>query len=233
MENIFLKSISILLSGNSEVTDIVFLSFSVTILAVILSSLLSLPFAAYLSISKFRGKRFIVIFVNSLMALPPVVVGLILYLLVSASGPLAAYQLLYTAEAMIIAQIIILTPIIISLSKQSIDSCYMNFRDFFIIVGVRKYQQILTMLWETRISLTTNLLAAIGRGLSEVGAVIIVGGNIAHQTRVMTTTIAMETSRGNLELALSIGILLIIISLFINILLTYIKEKILVNRHEM
>ena len=232
MDNILLNSLNLLLSGSSEVINIVLLSFAVTIIAVFISSLLSLPFAAYLSISKFRGKKSKLILVNSLMALPPVVVGLILYLLISANGPLAAYQLLYTPEAMIIAQIIILTPIIISLSKESIDFCYLNYKDFFIVVGVQKYQQIITMLWETRISLTTNLLAAIGRGLSEVGAVIIVGGNIAHQTRVMTTTIAMETSRGNLELALSIGILLIIILLFINILLTYFKENILVNRNE-
>ena len=117
MDNILLNSLNLLLSGSSEVINIVLLSFAVTIIAVFISSLLSLPFAAYLSISKFRGKRSIVILVNSLMALPPVVVGLILYLLISANGPLAAYQLLYTPEAMIIAQIIILTPIIISLSK--------------------------------------------------------------------------------------------------------------------
>jgi tungstate transport system permease protein len=184
-----------------------------------------MPISVLLSTKKFFGKNLIILFINSLMALPPVVVGLVLYLLISARGPLAAYELLYTPGAMVIAQFIILTPIIMSLSTQTISDTNKQYNEFLNSLGLSIIQKIKTLLWESRMSLIINAITGLGRGLSEVGAVIIVGGNIAHQTRVMTTTIAMETSRGDLKLALSVGIILIILSIIINLLLSLLCQK--------
>lgn len=223
MDSIFINAINLLLNGESEIFEIISLSIYVTGLAVIISCVVIMPLSALISIKEFFSKKFIIIFINSLMALPPVVVGLILYLLISARGPLAAYELLYTPTAMIIAQIIILSPIIMSLSIQTVDGVLKIYSEFFKSLGLTSFQTIKTLLWESRMSLVINAITGIGRGLSEVGAVIIVGGNIAHQTRIMTTTIAMETSRGDLELALSIGIALILLSIIINVILYLIK----------
>ncbi len=223
MDSIFINAAKLLLDGKSEIFEIVMLSIYVTSSAVLISCVTIMPISALISIKKFFGKKLIIIFVNSLMALPPVVVGLVLYLLISARGPLSAYDLLYTPSAMVIAQIIILSPIIMSLTIQTIDNVLNIYDEFFDSLGLTISQRIRTLLWESRMSLTINAITGIGRGLSEVGAVIIVGGNIAHQTRVMTTTIAMETSRGDLELALSVGIALIFLSIIINILLYLLK----------
>ena len=223
--SIFLEAIALLITGDKDILEIVLLSLYVTLSAVILSCLFSIPLSAILTIKNFIGKTVIIIISNSLMALPPVVVGLGLYLIISANGILAAYELLYTPSAMIIAQFIILTPIVIALSRQNIQESYVKYDEYLNSLGTSTTKKIKTLIWETRFSLITNALAALGRGLSEVGAVIIVGGNIAHQTRMMTTTIAMETSRGDLRLALAVGIILIFISITINIALYILKIK--------
>ncbi len=228
-DSIFLEALTLLVTGDKDILEIVMLSLYVTLSAVILSSLFSIPLSAILTIKNFFGKTAIIIISNSLMALPPVVVGLGLYLLISANGILAAYELLYTPSAMIVAQFIILTPIIVALSRQNIQDSYLKYDEYFKSLGTSTFQKIKTLVWETRFSLITNALAALGRGLSEVGAVIIVGGNIAHQTRMMTTTIAMETSRGDLKLALAVGIILIFISITINIILYALKLNLEVN----
>ena len=228
-DSIFLEALTLLVTGDKDILEIVMLSLYVTLSAVILSSLFSIPLSAILTIKNFFGKTAIIIISNSLMALPPVVVGLGLYLLISANVILAAYELLYTPSAMIVAQFIILTPIIVALSRQNIQDSYLKYDEYFKSLGTSTFQKIKTLVWETRFSLITNALAALGRGLSEVGAVIIVGGNIAHQTRMMTTTIAMETSRGDLKLALAVGIILIFISITINIILYALKLNLEVN----
>ena len=158
------------------------------------------------------------------MALPPVVVCLFLYFLLSSKGILSIYELLYTPAAMLIAQIIIVTPIITALSKQSIDIYYIEYKDYLTSLKASQINIIKTLLWESRHMLTINSLAGLGRALAEVGAVMIVGGNIAHLTRVMTTSIVLETSRGDLSLALSLGITLIVIAILINTLIYLLKN---------
>ena len=159
------------------------------------------------------------------MSLPPVAVGVILYILISYNGPLGHLELLYTPSAMIFAQTILVIPIIVSLSKDSIDSCLNYYRDYFLSINANFLSIMKTILWEVRYKLLINILAGLGRALSEVGAIIIVGGNIDHLTRVMTTSIVLETSRGNLTKALGLGISLIIIALLINIILSLIKNR--------
>ena len=159
------------------------------------------------------------------MSLPPVAVGVILYILISYNGPLGNLELLYTPAAMIIAQTILVVPIIVSLSKDSIDTCLNQYQDYFFSINASFTSVMKTILWEVRYKLMTNILAGLGRALSEVGAIIIVGGNIDHLTRVMTTSIVLETSRGNLAKALGLGISLILIALVINIVLSLIKNK--------
>tara|TARA_B100001093_G_C26710166_1_gene963068 strand:- start:384 stop:1067 length:684 start_codon:yes stop_codon:yes gene_type:complete len=216
---------NIIFSLNDQYLEIILLSLQTSLGAVIISSFLFMPLAALMVITNYRGKNITIIFVNSLMGLPPVVVGLFLYLILSAQGPLSAYKLLYTPSAMLIAQIIIITPIIISLSIESLKIYFNEYQDYFKSIGVSKINIILTLLSEARNSLSINFLAGLGRALAEVGAVIIVGGNIAHQTRVMTTSIVLETSRGELSMAMSLGITLILISILLNILLFITKEN--------
>ena len=166
------------------------------------------------------------------MALPPVFVGLVLYILFSKSGPLGFFEILYTPYIMIIAQIIIILPIIISISIETLEIINKRVRGFFLIFNTKLKKKILTLLWDARFSLVTCILSGLGRALSEVGAIIIVGGNIIHYTRVMTTTIALETSRGNLSLAMSLGIILIIVALILNSMALIIKNISIKNSYE-
>ena len=212
----FSGALNMLWNLDSSFIEIILLSLQVSLMAVIIACLISMPFAAFLSIKKFPGRGLLIVFINALMGLPPVVVGLFLYLLLSAQGPLAAYNLLYSPPAMVIAQVIIITPIVAALSKQSIDSFFEEYKDYLKSIRATNIDIIKTLLWEARYSLMVNGLAGLGRALSEVGAVIIVGGNIAHVTRVMTTSIVLETSRGELSFALGLGIALITISILIN-----------------
>ena len=219
-------SINLIFNLNHEYVNIILTSMIVSFFAIILSLFLSFPIAAFLSIANFKGKSLILIMFNSLMALPPVVVGLILYLLLSSQGIFSSYNLLYTVQAMIIAQTIIITPIMVSLSVESIDYYKRQYFQLLQSLHASIRIKILTLMWESRSSLLINMLAGLGRSLSEVGAIIIVGGNIAELTRTMTTGIVLETSRGELTIALSLGITLIAISISINIAAYIIKQKI-------
>ena len=225
MDNVFYDSLDLLFTLDSYHLEVIGLSLYVSFSALIISVIISLPIASLLSIKKFVGKDFITIIFNSLMSLPPVAVGVILYILISYNGPFGNLELLYTPAAMIIAQTILVVPIIVSLSKDSIDNCLNYYQDYFFSINANFTSIMKTILWEVRYKLLTNILAGLGRALSEVGAIIIVGGNIDHLTRVMTTSIVLETSRGNLAKALGLGISLILIALIINVTLSLIKNK--------
>ena len=211
-------------SLEGQYIDIIVLSLKVSLTALIISCMISLPLASYLSIKNFFGKSLIIIILNSFMALPPVVVGLFLYLLLSWQGVLSSYEILYTPTAMIIAQTIIIIPIVAALSKESIDIYFNKYRDYLISLKISNFKIMKTLLWESRYTLIVNGLAGLGRAFAEVGAVIIVGGNIAELTRVMTTAIVLETSKGNFVLAMSLGLTLIFISLILNFSVYFIKK---------
>lgn len=221
---ILYQSFSLIFSFDPNLYEIIFLSLKVSLSALIISTILALPISAFVAIKNFYGKKVLKLFFNSLMALPPVFVGLILYILFSKSGPLGFFEILYTPSIMIVAQIIIILPIIISISIENLEMINKEYEDFFLMFNTKLKRRILTLLWDARFSLITCILSGLGRALSEVGAIIIVGGNIAYLTRTMTTGIVLETSRGNLSIALKLGITLLLISLFINILLYYVKN---------
>lgn len=206
-------------SADPDLFEIIGLSLRVSLVSVLLSLVLGLVIGASLATTHFRGRQALSILLNSFMSLPPVVVGLLVYLSLSRSGPLGWLGLLYTPTAMIIAQTILITPLIAALSRQVIEDLYLEYKEQFQSFQLSKSQQINALLWDSRYSLLTVALAGLGRSLSEVGAVIIVGGNIDHLTRVMTTAIALETSKGDLPLALALGLILLTMALFINALL--------------
>lgn len=197
-------------------TEIVRLSLRVSLTAVLLASVIGFPLGAGLALSRFPGHKLVIVLLNALMGLPPVVVGLTVYLLLSRSGPMGEFGLLFTPTAMIIAQCILVTPIISALTRQTIEDLWSEYEEQLRSLGAGRGRALLTLLWEGRYSLFTAVLAGFGRAIAEVGAVLIVGGNITHVTRVMTTSIALETAKGNLELALALGIVLISLALIIN-----------------
>ena len=217
------ESIKLILSFDRNLYEIIFLSLKVSIIALFISTFLGLPIAGLLASTNFFGKKSIIVFFNSMMALPPVFVGLLLYVIFSQSGILGFMNILYTPTIMILAQIIIILPIIISVSTEVLDNIFKEYEEFFNSFGVSVFRRIKTTLFDARFSLFTCVLTGLGRALSEVGAIIIVGGNIVHYTRVMTTTIALETSRGNLTLAIALGIILILIAIFLNCIVLIIK----------
>ena len=197
-------------------TEIVWLSLRVSLTAVLLASVIGFPLGAGLALSRFPGHKLVIVLLNALMGLPPVVVGLTVYLLLSRSGPLGDLALLFTPTAMVIAQVILVTPIISALTRQTIEDLWSEYEEQLRSLGAGRGRALLTLLWEGRYSLFTAVLAGFGRAIAEVGAVLIVGGNITHVTRVMTTSIALETAKGNLELALALGIVLISLAMIIN-----------------
>ena len=199
----------VILSGDRDLWEIVLLSLRVSVFAVLIAALLGMPLGAALAVGRFPGRRGVIILVNALMGLPPVVVGLLVYLCLSRSGPLGVLQLLYTPSAMIIAQVVLVTPIITALTRQTVETLNAEYAEQLRSLGVSRLASVPTLLWDGRLALLTALLAGFGRAIAEVGAVIMVGGNINHVTRVMTTTIALETSKGNLALALALGVILI------------------------
>jgi len=213
---IIIKAFELIFTFDKDLYEIIFLSLKVSTIALFFSIIIGLPISALVATNNFFGKKIIKILFNSLMALPPVFVGLILYVVFSKSGPLGFFEILYTPAIMIVAQIIIILPIIISINIENLESLYREYEDLFKIFNAKKINKIIIILWDARFSMLTCVLAGLGRALSEVGAIIIVGGNIIHYTRVMTTTIALETSRGNLTLAMSLGIILIFIALILN-----------------
>lgn len=220
---------SLVLSADADLTEIIYLSMSVSLTAVLLSCLLGLPIGAVLAVTRFRGRTAALIVVNALLGLPPVVVGLSVYLCLSHAGPFGWLGLLYTPTAMIIAQTILITPIVAALSCQTISDLHQEYDEQFRSLCVPSHKAVAALLWDARYSLFTVGLAGFGRAIAEVGAVIIVGGNIEHLTRVMTTAIALETSKGNLSLALALGIVLLTIALIVNGLVMALRSR--VARH--
>ncbi|MGF1626515.1 MAG: ABC transporter permease [Alphaproteobacteria bacterium] len=211
----FGEAFRLVFTADPALLEIVGLSLRVTLSAVAIACLVGLPLGAVLAVARFPGRMALVVLFNALMGLPPVVVGLLVYLLLSRSGPLGVLELLYTPAAMIIAQAVLVTPIVVALSRQAIEDMHREYDEQLRAMGMRPMGQALTLLWDGRYSLLTAALAGFGRAIAEVGAVIIVGGNINHVTRVMTTTIALETSKGNLGLAVGLGTVLIAISILV------------------
>lgn len=219
----FTEAFTLIVSINPELLEILWLSIQVSLTALFFSIALGLPIGTSLAITDFPGKKACVTILNSLMGLPPVVVGLLVYLLLSRSGPLGVLGLLYTPTAMVIAQVVLITPIIAALAYQVMDDLHREYRDLFQSLGIPLTKAVPTYLWDARYSLVTSVLAGFGRAISEVGAVIIVGGNIDHLTRVMTTAIALETSKGELAIALALGIILLTLALIVNAAVTTVR----------
>ena len=204
--------------------QIVVLSLRVSLTAVLIASLVGLPLGALIAVSRFPARRTTIVVLNALMGLPPVVVGLLVYLLLSRAGPLGALGLLFTPTAMVIAQAILITPIIAALSRQVVEDAWLEYREQLLSLGETRLGAVMTLLWDLRFSLVTIILAGFGRAAAEVGAVIIVGGNIDGVTRVMTTAIALETSKGDLPLALGLGVILVSIVIALNAAASLVKE---------
>lgn len=221
--NIFLESIYLIVSFNRDLMEIIGMSMYVSISALLIAASVGFPLGALLATRSFFGSKVINTLVNAFMGMPPVVAGLIIYMLLSRDGPLGLLGLLYTPSAMIIAQCILILPIIAALSRQVIEDENREYNVLFLSLRIDTFTRIKTLLVECRFSLITVLLAGFGRAIAEVGAVMIVGGNIEHSTRTMTTSIQMEISKGNLELAMALGIVLLFLSLSINILMNIIK----------
>lgn len=218
------RALQLVAGGDPKLLAIVLLSLQVSLTAVILSCIAGLPIGAALAVSRFPGRKTIIVVLNAMMGLPPVVVGLAVYLLLSRAGPLGPLGLLFTPTAMVIAQTILITPIIAALSRQVIEDGWVEYREQLRSLGESRLGSAATLLWDLRFSLVTIVLAGFGRAAAEVGAVIIVGGNIDGVTRVMTTAIALETSKGDLPLALGLGIVLLTIVLALNAAAYVVKE---------
>jgi tungstate transport system permease protein len=211
-----MTAVRLILNLDADLTEIVLLSLQVSLSAVGLATVVGLPVGAALALYRFPGRGVVVTLLNAFMGLPPVVVGLALYLLLSRSGPLGPLGLLFTPAAMIIVQCVLVMPIIAALTRQIVADLDEEYDEQLRALGAGRLRKMRTLLWDGRFSLITAVLAGFGRASAEVGAVLIVGGNINHVTRVMTTTIALETSRGNLSLALALGLILIALSISIN-----------------
>lgn len=211
-----LQAAHLLAARDPALVQIVGLSLSVSLTATFLAALIGIPLGAALAIWSFPLRGVLVVLSTSMMALPPVVVGLAVYLLLSRAGPLGALGLLFTPSAMIVAQTILITPIILALTREAVLPLRREYDGLLRSVDAGAWLKLTTLVWDARFGVVTAFLAGFGRALAEVGAVLIVGGNIAGLTRVMTTTIALETSKGNLELALALGLILILIAIVIN-----------------
>jgi len=207
----------LIVSLDPDLLEIIFLSLKVTFSAVFIASVIGLPMGAWLAVNRFRHRRTVIAILNALMGLPPVVVGLFVYMLLSRSGPFGAMGLLFTPSAMIIAQVLIITPLIASISHQTIRDLWAEYHDLLISLNATKAQRIRAMLWDGRRALLTAMLAGFGRAVGEVGAIMIVGGNIEHATRVLTTAIALETGRGDFAFAMGLGMVLIGLAVLVNL----------------
>lgn len=209
----------LVISLDADLVDITLRSLQVTLTAVVVASAIGLPFGAWLAVQRFRNRRATIALLNGLMGLPPVVVGLIVYLLLSRTGPFGVLGLLFTPTAMIIAQVIIITPLIASIAHQAIRDLWAEYHDLLLSLSTSKWQRIKTLLWDGRRALITAALAGFGRGIGEVGAIMIVGGNIDNATRVLTTAIALETGKGDFALALGLGFVLIGLAITVNLVI--------------
>ena len=218
------SALGLVLGGDPSLYAIVGLSLLVSLSATLLAALLGAPLGAVIALSRFPGRQSLIVILNALMGLPPVVVGLAIYLLLSRSGPLGAFGLLFTPQAMVITQTILVLPIIAALTRQTVEDLWTQYRDEFAAMNVRPLHRVRALLWDARFSLVTALLAGFGRAAAEVGSIIIVGGNIEGYTRTMTTAIALETSKGNLQLALGLGLVLLSIVLAVNVAAWAVKQ---------
>ena len=218
------QALRLVTSADPKLAEIVLLSLRVSLSAVAIACVAGFPLGATIAVSRFPGRHTLVVVLNALMGLPPVVVGLGVYLLLSRAGPLGEWGLLFTPTAMVIAQAILIAPIVAALSRQVVEDAWHEYREQLRSLGERRLGAAMTLLWDVRFSLVTIVLAGFGRAAAEVGAVIIVGGNIDGFTRVMTTAIALETSKGDLPLALGLGLILIAIVLTLNATAHIIKQ---------
>jgi tungstate transport system permease protein len=214
----------LVVSADPRLMEIVVLSLQVSLSAVLIASVVGLPLGAALAVSRFPGRRTLIVVMNALMGLPPVVVGLLVYLLLSRAGPLGDLGLLFTPQAMVFAQSLLVLPIIVALTRQAAEDAWADYHDLLRSLGAGPARSAATLLWDIRFSLVTTVLAGFGRAAAEVGAVMIVGGNIDGVTRVMTTAIALETSKGDLPLALGLGAILIGIVVAVNAVAFLLKD---------
>ena len=212
------SALHLVLTGNPELFGIVRLSLLISVSATCLAALIGAPLGALIALTRFRGRESVLVLLNALMGLPPVLVGLAVYLLLSRSGPLGSWGLLFTPAAMVIAQTVLVTPIIAALTRQTVEDLWIEYRDELLAMNIGPGRRVITLLWDARFSLITALLAGFGRAAAEVGAIIIVGGNIERYTRTMTTAIALETSKGNLNLAVGLGLILLTVIILVNAL---------------
>ncbi len=217
-------ALSLIVSADADLFEVVLLSLRVSFSALIIAVVIGLPLGASIAVSRFFGRSAVIILINALMGLPPVVVGLIVYLMLSNAGPFGWLQLLYSPTAMIIAQTILILPIITALTREIIENLHQEYHELFASLCLSRRDALKAYVWDARFSLSTVCLAGFGRAIAEVGAVIIVGGNINHLTRVMTSAIALETSKGALALALALGIILMVIALSVNALVSALKS---------
>src|SRR6187551_558450 len=218
------SALQLVLSGDPGLFAIVRLSLLVSLTAVLFAALIGVPVGALLALTRFRGREAVVVILNALMGLPPVVVGLSVFLLLSRSGPLGEWGLLFTPQAMVIAQTVLVAPIIGALTRQTIEDLWIEYQAELTAMNIGPLRRVCTLIWDARFSLVTALLAGFGRAAAEVGAIIIVGGNIEGFTRTMTTAIALETSKGDLPLAMGLGLLLICIVLLVNVAAWAVKQ---------
>ena len=214
--NAFATAVDLMLGLDPNFLEIVALSLRLALASVLVSAVPGLPLGAWLALARFPGRDAVVVLFNALMGLPPVVAGLGVYLLLSRSGPLGGLGLLFTPTAMVLAQTVLIVPIIASLARQTVEDLAAEYDEQLRSLGSSTLRAVPTLLWDGRFSLVTALLAGFGRATAEVGAILIVGGNIAHVTRTMTTAIALETSKGDLALALGLGVVLIALTLLLN-----------------
>ncbi|MFZ3582539.1 ABC transporter permease [Loktanella sp. DJP18] len=210
-------ALRLIVTLDPDLIEISLRSLQVTLTALVFASLIAIPLGTVLAVQRFRWRRTVIALLNALMGLPPVVVGLIVYVLLSRAGPLGVLGLLFTPTAMIIAQVVIITPLIASVTHQAMRDLWADYHDLLISLSTTKRQRIVTLIWDGRRTLLTAILAGFGRAIGEVGAIMIVGGNIDHATRVLTTAIALETGRGDFGLALGLGFVLIGIAIAVNL----------------
>ncbi|WP_147127748.1 ABC transporter permease [Shimia ponticola] len=214
----------LVVTADAELAEIALRSLHVTLTALVLGCAIAMPLAALLAVRRFRWRRTVIAVLNALMGLPPVVVGLVVYILLSRSGPFGVFGLLFTPTAMIIAQMVIIIPLIASIAHQSLRDLWQDYHDLLISMNVTQWQKIRTLLWDARRALLTAALAGFGRGIGEVGAIMIVGGNIDNATRVLTTAIALETGKGDFALALALGIVLIGLTIAVNLCIHWLGQ---------
>lgn len=212
----FHLALNLIWQFDAELMRIIGLSLRVSLSAVVIGSIIGLPLGAFLALARFPGRNACIVVLNASMGLPPVVVGLVVYLILSRSGPLGTFGWLFTAAGMVVAQVVLITPIVAALSRQVVADLWSEYEEQMRSLGLTRLGAIATLLWDGRFSLSTAILAGFGRAIAEVGAIIIVGGNIAGVTRTMTTAISLETSRGDLALAMALGIVLLAIAISIN-----------------